>query len=155
MCLISFRFSRWKFIHTTLANDISEIWCINCSFISGDERANLLIDIIGLFMALRSLGSVLHRARSPILSRALSSARHPLRLSSVSDNHADIYEESLRHPEHFWGDLARKRLRWMKKFDQVMQCDMNNGKFSWFGGGTLNVAGKPLNRATYKHSIKT
>jgi acetyl-CoA synthetase len=42
----------------------------------------------------------------------------------VSENHTALYEESLKHPEQFWGDLARRRLRWTKEFDQVMDCDM-------------------------------
>ena len=67
---------------------------------------------------------------------------YPLQLSSVSDNHGAIYEESLKNPEDFWGDLARRRLRWVKEFDQVMDCDMSKGSFKWFVGGVLNVAGE-------------
>ena len=71
-----------------------------------------------------------------------SGVRYPLQLSSVSENHAALYEESLQHPEQFWGDLARRRLRWTKEFDQVMDCDMNTGQFKWFIGGVLNVSGE-------------
>ena len=67
---------------------------------------------------------------------------YPLELSCVSGNHAALYEESLKHPEQFWGDLARRRLRWTKEFDQVMDCDMNSGQFKWFLGGVINVSGK-------------
>ena len=67
--------------------------------------------------------------------------RYPLQRSSVSEDHAAIYKESLENPEAFWGDLARNRLRWMKEFDQVMDCDMNEGRLSWFNGGKLNVSG--------------
>ena len=70
------------------------------------------------------------------------SVSYPLQLSSVSENHGAIYEESLKNPEAFWGDLARRRLRWIKEFDQVMDCDMSKGSFKWFLGGVLNVAGK-------------
>ena len=73
---------------------------------------------------------------------AAGTVSYPLQLSSVMENHADIYEESLKNPEAFWGDLARRRLRWMKDFDQVMDCDMSKGSFKWFLGGTLNVAGE-------------
>ena len=66
---------------------------------------------------------------------------YPLELSCVSKNHAALYEESLKHPEQFWGDLARRRLRWTKEFDQVMDCDMNSGQFKWFNGGKMNVTG--------------
>lgn len=73
--------------------------------------------------------------------RASSSVSYPLQLSSVSANHAALYEESLQHPERFWGDLARRRLRWFKEFDQVMDCDMNQGRISWFNGGKINISG--------------
>ena len=67
---------------------------------------------------------------------------YPLELASVMENHAAVYEESLKNPETFWGDLARNRLRWIKEFDQVMDCDMGKGSFKWFLGGVLNVAGE-------------
>ena len=72
-----------------------------------------------------------------------SGVSYPLQLSSVSESHSSLYEESLKHPEQFWGDLAGRRLRWIKKFDQVMDCDMRSGQFKWFLGGVINVSGKP------------
>ena len=71
-----------------------------------------------------------------------SAVSYPLQLSSVSASHGALYEESLRHPERFWGDLARRRLTWYKEFDQVMDCDMRQGRISWFGGGKINVSGR-------------
>ncbi|KAL5463409.1 hypothetical protein EMCRGX_G032302 [Ephydatia muelleri] len=74
------------------------------------------------------------------------SVSYPIELSTVMENHASIYEDSLKNPEQFWGDLARRRLRWMKDFDQVMQCNMNTGQFSWFLGGRINVTDNCLDR---------
>ena len=76
------------------------------------------------------------------MAAAPGTVEYPLKLSFVSENHAALYEESLAHPERFWGDLARRRLRWMKDFDQVMDCDMSKGQFKWFLGGVLNVSGE-------------
>ena len=70
------------------------------------------------------------------------SVSYPLNLAFESDKHAAWYEESLRHPEQFWGHLARTRLRWIKEFDQVMDCDMDSGQFKWFLGGVINVSGE-------------
>ena len=75
----------------------------------------------------------------PIMASGVS---YPLQLSSVSESHAALYEESLKQPERFWGDLASRRLRWIKPFVQVMDCDMSSGHFKWFLGGTLNVSGE-------------
>ena len=79
---------------------------------------------------------------------APGSVTYPLQLASVSENHAALYAESLKNPEQFWGDLARRRLRWIKEFDQVMDCDMQEGRFKWFIGGTINVSGEQ-----YKSSV--
>lgn len=62
-------------------------------------------------------------------------------LSSVSPDHAAIYKESVENPQRFWGDLGRRRLKWFKLFDQVMDCDMDKGEFKWFIGGKINVSG--------------
>ena len=80
------------------------------------------------------------------------SVEYPLQLSSVSPNHAALYEESLKNPESFWGDLGRRRLRWFKEFDQVMNCDMSKGEFSWFIGGEINVSGRPRTCMHGQHS---
>ena len=74
-------------------------------------------------------------------SKASSSISYPLQLSSVSQDHALVYQESINNPEQFWGDLGRRRLQWIKEFDQVMDCDMRQGRISWFNGGKINVSG--------------
>ena len=95
----------------------------------------------------RSLPRALRSKTSSTLAslnsyRCSSGVSYPLNLASVSENHAAWYEESLRNPERFWGHLAGTRLRWMKEFDRVMDCDMTEGTAEWFGGGKLNVSGK-------------
>lgn len=76
------------------------------------------------------------------LGRAASSGpvSYPLQLSSVSPDHAALYAESLENPEAFWGDLARRRLSWFREFQQVMDCDMHEGRISWFNGGKINAS---------------
>jgi len=80
---------------------------------------------------------------------------YPLQLASVSENHAALYEESLKNPQRFWGDLARRRLLWIKEFDQVMDCNMQEGKISWFNGGILNVTESCLDRHVEQHPDRT
>ena len=75
------------------------------------------------------------------------SVRYPLQLSSVSENHAALYRESIDNPEGFWEDLGRRRLKWFKPFDQVMDCNMETGEFKWFFGGKINVSGMEDNRS--------
>lgn len=78
----------------------------------------------------------------PESKKSRLAASYPVDLAHVSSSNADWYEESLANPEQFWSDLARQRLRWIKDFDTVMDCDMNEGRISWFLGGVLNVSGE-------------
>ena len=67
---------------------------------------------------------------------------YPVQLEHVAPSNAAWYAESLHNPEQFWGELARQRLRWMKEFDTVMDCEMREARFRWFVGGQLNVSGE-------------
>lgn len=77
---------------------------------------------------------------------------YPLELAYVTENYDALHEESLKNPARFWGDLGRRRLRWMKNFDEVMDCDMNQGKMSWFNGGVLNATGEVNTGTVRTHS---
>lgn len=68
----------------------------------------------------------------------------PIEPHFVSSNHGALYAESIANPERFWGTLARKRLRWIKDFETVMDCDFKVGKISWFLGGKINVSGNAI-----------
>ena len=98
--------------------------------------------------------------RKVVVCRKISTAIYPIQPGHVNVNHDELYEESINNPHMFWGDLAKRRLRWMKEFDTVMDCDMNKGKISWFLGGKLNVSGNVVNTASHvlwwallKHSV--
>ena len=56
-------------------------------------------------------------------------------------NYADLHKYSIDNPEHFWSVFARSRLQWMKDFDHANDCDLNEGKISWFPDGEINVSG--------------
>ena len=45
------------------------------------------------------------------------------------------------HRDQFWGDVARERILWREPFHTVSDCDLKEGKVSWFLGGKLNVSG--------------
>ena len=60
----------------------------------------------------------------------------------LGKSHSEAYQESIRHPESFWGELARKRLRWTRPFVKTLECDFKAGRIRWFEGGSLNVSGE-------------
>ena len=78
-------------------------------------------------------------------ARHSSKVTYPIQLASVSENHADLYRESVEQPERFWRDFAKSRLRWVKDFYQVMDCDMSGERINWFSGGRINVSGERFN----------
>lgn len=86
-------------------------------------------------------------------ARHSSNVNYPIQLASVSENHADLYKESVEQPERFWGNFARNRLRWVKNFYQVLDCDMTGDKINWFSGGKINVSGECLNLKYYSDSV--
>lgn len=63
------------------------------------------------------------------------------KLRPVPLYYSQLYKESMENPERFWGSLARQSLNWIRDFDHVMDCDMEEGRIAWFLGGKLNVTG--------------
>ncbi|MCX7999602.1 MAG: AMP-binding protein, partial [Leptospiraceae bacterium] len=57
-----------------------------------------------------------------------------------------MYQESIKNPEKFWGNLAKERLTWFKPFTKVLTHDFANAKVKWFEGGKLNVSYNCLDR---------
>ena len=81
-------------------------------------------------------------SRLTSLRRLFSSVKYPLQLGHIAANHSELYSESINNPERFWGDLGKTRLKWMKEFDNVMNCNIKRGEIRWFEGGVINVSGK-------------
>uniref|UniRef100_A0A7N8X7D1 Propionate--CoA ligase n=1 Tax=Mastacembelus armatus TaxID=205130 RepID=A0A7N8X7D1_9TELE len=52
----------------------------------------------------------------------------------------DLYRLSITDPDRFWGSAATDRLRWVKPFHRVQDCELSSGRISWFLGGKLNVS---------------
>ncbi|MBI3879162.1 MAG: acetate--CoA ligase [Verrucomicrobia bacterium] len=55
-----------------------------------------------------------------------------------------LWNESVKHPERFWGKQAKQELVWFKPFGRVLQWKEPFAK--WFVGGKLNVAHNCLDR---------
>lgn len=57
-----------------------------------------------------------------------------------------MYEESIKDPEHFWGEQA-KRLTWMKPWTKVKDTNFHRPvSIKWFTGGKLNVSFNCIDR---------
>ncbi|XP_069714590.1 acetyl-coenzyme A synthetase 2-like, mitochondrial isoform X1 [Phaenicophaeus curvirostris] len=61
-------------------------------------------------------------------------------------DHQGLYKVSVEQGDAFWGALGRSRLTWITPFHSVQDCDLRQGRISWFLGGQLNVAVNCLDR---------
>jgi len=62
------------------------------------------------------------------------------------EHHAELVRRSLTDSDGFWGEQARSRLSWLRDFDSVQDCDFQQGRISWFLGGSLNASLNCLDR---------
>jgi acetyl-CoA synthetase len=56
-----------------------------------------------------------------------------------------LYERSIRDPEGFWGEQAR-RLQWMAPWKKVLDWNFEEPRIRWFEGGKLNASVNCLDR---------
>ena len=57
-----------------------------------------------------------------------------------------MYEESVRDPERFWGNIAEETIDWFKKWTKVKESDFITAEIKWFKGAKLNVSYNCLDR---------
>ena len=57
-----------------------------------------------------------------------------------------MYEKSIEEPDAFWSEQAETFLDWTRRWDQVFQADMQQGRIAWFSGGELNVSVNCIDR---------
>ena len=70
-----------------------------------------------------------------------------------SSTYANVYRQSIEHPEKFWTDQAQK-LFWFKHWSKVYD-KTNFVKPHWFQDGQLNMSYNCLDRHINKHGNQT
>jgi len=66
-----------------------------------------------------------------------------------------MYEESLRDPEKFWAEQA-KRIDWIKPFTRVKNCQFTSPvHIEWYSQGQLNVSSNCIDRHLPKRAQQT
>jgi acetyl-CoA synthetase len=90
--------------------------------------------------ASRGLETVLEEARTFHPPAEFSRASY---INSL-DQYREMYDESIRDPESFWGRMAED-LHWFRKWDRVLNVD-NAPFFKWFEGGKTNLSYNCLDR---------
>ena len=63
-----------------------------------------------------------------------------------AETYQRLYQQSIQEPAQFWAEQAQSFLDWQQPWQQVMQCDFDQGEIHWFKGGKLNVSHNCLDR---------
>ena len=64
------------------------------------------------------------------------------------------YKKSIDNPKKFWGEKAESFL-WRKKWNCVLNWDMEEKKSEWYAGGKLNITENCLDRHLNSIADKT
>ena len=64
----------------------------------------------------------------------------------TSDTYQSMYQQSIEHPDDFWGEQANKFIDWYKPWDSVSDIDLKTSKINWFLGAKLNVSYNCIDR---------
>jgi len=91
-------------------------------------------------MANNNITSVLHENRLFPPSKQFSKQAH---IKSLAE-YKKLYNASIKSPEKFWAEQAKKELVWFKPWKKVLSWKAPDAK--WFVGGELNVSYNCLDR---------
>ena len=64
---------------------------------------------------------------------------------SSLDHYKNLYAESIKSPENFWGKIA-KRIDWYEPWTRVSNYNFKKGDINWFTGGKLNASYNCIDR---------
>ena len=61
------------------------------------------------------------------------------------DEYKKVYQESVKKPEAFWGDIAQS-FHWFKPWDTTLEWTFDPPKVEWYKGGTTNMCYNAVDR---------
>ena len=64
----------------------------------------------------------------------------------MSNAYENAHAQSIKDPEGFWAEQAKKYLTWEKEWDYVLKYDFKEAKIAWFGNGKINTSYNCLDR---------
>jgi len=65
---------------------------------------------------------------------------------TTMDQYKKLWNQSIKDPSKFWGDMAQKHLTWKVPFDNVRTGGFEHGDVAWFINGQMNVTTNCLDR---------
>ena len=58
----------------------------------------------------------------------------------------EMYDESIKHPDKFWGKIGEEYVSWYQKWKKVCDYNFKTAQIKWFEGAKLNVSYNCLDR---------
>ncbi|MBN3317841.1 ACS2L synthetase, partial [Atractosteus spatula] len=80
------------------------------------------------------------QTHSNVSSRKINSLKPHISSFAGARSYKELYELSVKDPDTFWRYVAKEKLHWSKPFSRVSDCDITQGRISWFLEGQLNVS---------------
>lgn len=70
------------------------------------------------------------------------------------EHYFKVYRKSIRNPKKFWSKLADENFQWYKKWDKVLDYDLDEVNIRWFEGAKLNITKNCIDRHLEKRGEK-
>ncbi|WP_339609663.1 acetate--CoA ligase [uncultured Planktosalinus sp.] len=71
------------------------------------------------------------------------------------EHYFKAYKKSVKDPKAFWNKIADENFTWYRKWDTVLEYDMQEARFNWFDGAKLNITKNCIDRHLAKRGDKT
>lgn len=71
------------------------------------------------------------------------------------EHYFKAYKKSVKDPKAFWDKVADENFTWYRKWDNVLEYDMQEAQFNWFDGAKLNITKNCIDRHLAKRGDKT
>ncbi len=71
------------------------------------------------------------------------------------EHYFKLYKKSVKDPKAFWDKIADENFTWYRKWDTVLDYDMQEAEFNWFDGAKLNITKNCIDRHLAKRGDKT
>jgi len=71
------------------------------------------------------------------------------------EHYFKAYKKSIKEPKKFWDKIADENFTWYRKWDSVLEYDMQEAEFKWFDGAKLNITKNCIDRHLAKRGDKT
>ncbi|KAJ8663621.1 acetyl-coenzyme A synthetase [Lichtheimia ornata] len=90
----------------------------------------------------------------PVPERLANAQECPKPFVSSLEQYRSMWQESVDHPDKFFGNLANELLSWSKPFETVKHGSFETGDVAWFLGGELNASYNCVDRHAYQNPDK-